>query len=67
MFHKEYAAVFDGDESWQAIQIPKSKTYEWADDSTYIRHPPFFEGIGEPPNQSRILNRHVFWQCLVTR
>ncbi len=42
MFHKEYAAVFDGDESWQAIQIPKSKTYEWADDSTYIRHPPFF-------------------------
>ncbi|WP_228137368.1 aconitate hydratase AcnA, partial [Acinetobacter sp. V2] len=49
MFHKEYAAVFDGDESWQSIQIPKSKTYEWADDSTYIRHPPFFEGIGEPP------------------
>lgn len=49
MFHKEYAAVFDGDASWQAIQIPKSKTYEWADDSTYIRHPPFFEGIGEPP------------------
>ncbi|MCY3289378.1 aconitate hydratase, partial [Acinetobacter pittii] len=45
----------------QAIQIPKSKTYEWADDSTYIRHPPFFEGIGEPPKpiknieQARIL------------
>ncbi len=61
MFHKEYAAVFDGDVSWQAIQIPKSKTYEWADDSTYIRHPPFFEGIGEPPKpiknieQARIL------------
>jgi len=62
MFHKEYAAVFDGDASWQAIQIPKSKTYEWADDSTYIRHPPFFEGIGEPPKpiknieQARILS-----------
>ncbi|MDR6797183.1 aconitate hydratase AcnA [Acinetobacter calcoaceticus] len=61
MFHKEYAAVFDGDASWQAIQIPQSKTYEWADDSTYIRHPPFFEGIGEPPKpiknieQARIL------------
>lgn len=61
MFHKEYAAVFDGDASWQAIQIPKSKTYEWAYDSTYIRHPPFFEGIGEPPKpiknieQARIL------------
>ncbi|WP_336166062.1 aconitate hydratase AcnA [Acinetobacter sp. 161(2023)] len=61
MFHKEYAAVFDGDATWQAIQIPKTKTYEWADDSTYIRHPPFFEGIGEPPKpiknieQARIL------------
>ncbi|MGB8809310.1 MAG: aconitate hydratase AcnA [Acinetobacter calcoaceticus] len=61
MFHKEYAAVFDGDASWQAIQIPKSKTYEWVDDSTYIRHPPFFEGVGEPPKpiknieQARIL------------
>lgn len=61
MFHKEYAAVFDGDATWQAIQIPESKTYEWADDSTYIRHPPFFEGISEPPKaiknieQARIL------------
>jgi aconitate hydratase len=49
MFHKEYAAVFEGDESWKAIQIPQSKTYEWEDDSTYIRHPPFFEGIDQPP------------------
>ena len=49
MFHKEYAAVFEGDESWKSIQIPQSKTYEWEDDSTYIRHPPFFEGIDQPP------------------
>ncbi|MDQ1208657.1 aconitate hydratase [Acinetobacter baylyi] len=49
MFHKEYAAVFEGDESWQSIQIPQSQTYEWAEDSTYIRHPPFFEGIDQPP------------------
>ncbi len=49
MFHKEYAAVFDGDEQWQAIQIPDSKTYVWAEDSTYIRHPPFFEGIDQAP------------------
>lgn len=45
MFHKEYAAVFDGDAQWQAIEIPKSNTYVWAEDSSYIRHPPFFEGI----------------------
>ena len=48
MFHKEYAAVFDGDEKWQSIQIPETKTYQWADDSTYIRHPPFFEHIDQP-------------------
>lgn len=48
MFHKEYAAVFDGDEKWQAIQIPDSETYEWDEQSTYIRHPPFFEGIDQP-------------------
>ena len=49
MFHKEYAAVFEGDESWKAIQIPDSQTYEWDEHSTYIRHPPFFEGIDQPP------------------
>ncbi|WP_445116559.1 aconitate hydratase AcnA [Acinetobacter sp. WZC-1] len=48
MFHKEYAAVFDGDDQWQSIQIPQSQTYEWAGDSTYIRHPPFFDRINEP-------------------
>ena len=61
MFHKEYAAVFDGDAIWQAIQIPKSQTYAWQSDSTYIRHPPFFEEINQPPkaitniDQARIL------------
>ncbi|MFC2994152.1 aconitate hydratase AcnA [Acinetobacter sichuanensis] len=48
MYHKEYAQVFDGDEKWQAIQIPDSQTYEWDEKSTYIRHPPFFEGIDQP-------------------
>lgn len=61
MFHKEYAAVFDGDETWQAIEIPQSQTYTWQDDSTYIRHPPFFDEIDQPPRsienieQARIL------------
>lgn len=50
MFHKEYAAVFDGDAAWQAIQIPQSQTYAWQENSTYIRHPPFFEEIGQPPD-----------------
>ena len=48
MFHKEYAAVFEGDEQWKAIQIPDSQTYEWDIHSTYIRHPPFFDEINQP-------------------
>src|SRR3990167_1587539 len=61
MFHKEYAAVFDGDAAWQEIQIPQSQTYAWQENSTYIRPPPFFEEIGKPPKpitnieQARIL------------
>ncbi|WP_151807374.1 aconitate hydratase AcnA [Acinetobacter bereziniae] len=60
MFHKEYAAVFDGDEKWQAIQIPDSETYEWDENSTYIRHPPFFEGIDQPAKPIQdILNANI--------
>ncbi|MBZ2169316.1 aconitate hydratase AcnA [Marinobacter sp. F4216] len=50
MFRSEYAAVFDGDASWQSIKVPESKVYEWTDTSTYIQHPPFFEGMGEEPD-----------------
>jgi aconitate hydratase len=49
MFHKEYAAVFAGDEQWQAIEVPQAATYVWQADSTYIQHPPFFDDIGGPP------------------
>ena len=49
MFHQEYAEVFAGDAQWQAIEVPQAATYVWKDDSTYIQHPPFFDGIGGPP------------------
>lgn len=51
MFHKEYAEVFAGDAQWQAIAVPQAATYVWQADSTYIQHPPFFDGIGGPPPQ----------------
>jgi len=50
MFRKEYGEVFDGDATWQAIEFPKSKVYQWSDKSTYIQHPPFFEGLKEEPD-----------------
>ncbi|WP_145509809.1 aconitate hydratase AcnA [Yersinia rochesterensis] len=49
MFRKEYSAVFDGDEEWQAIQVDSTPTYDWQSDSTYIRLPPFFSDMKALP------------------
>ncbi|MFB6160935.1 MAG: aconitate hydratase AcnA [Haloferacaceae archaeon] len=42
MFEEKYASVFEGDERWAALDAPSGDVYEWDDDSTYIREPPFF-------------------------
>ena len=44
MFHKNYADVFKGDSRWNAVQSPEGDRYVW-DESTYIKHPPYFEGM----------------------
>jgi len=49
MYRKEYAEVFDGDEIWRSIGVPESEVYAWSGDSTYIQHPPFFEGMDKEP------------------
>ncbi|WP_375083455.1 aconitate hydratase AcnA [Providencia sp. SKLX074055] len=49
MFRKEYNAVFEGDDAWRALEVESSSTYHWQADSTYIRHPPFFEGMQAQP------------------
>ncbi|QXF33854.1 aconitate hydratase 1 [Photorhabdus luminescens] len=49
MFHKEYAEVFDGDETWQSLDVASSATYHFQPDSTYIRHPPFFSEMTAEP------------------
>ncbi|QBM18853.1 aconitate hydratase A [Marinobacter sp. JH2] len=60
MFSSEYAAVFDGDATWQSIDVPQTKVYTWSDDSTYIQHPPFFEGMGpEPDAVEDIQDAHI--------
>lgn len=51
MFHQTYSDVFKGSEEWRAMKIPQSKTYVWQDRSTYIQHPPFFEGMGMVPEK----------------
>lgn len=49
MFREQYADVFTGDSAWQAMKIPASQTYTWHEDSTYIRHPAFFEAMAPEP------------------
>jgi aconitate hydratase A / 2-methylisocitrate dehydratase len=49
MFREQYAHVFDGDERWRSLPIPTGERFEWTDESTYIRNPPFFEGITAEP------------------
>ncbi len=49
MFRKEYAQVFEGDEEWKALPVPKSETFAWDPGSTYVKHPPFFEGLAPSP------------------
>ncbi|SDR67537.1 aconitate hydratase AcnA [Agrococcus carbonis] len=45
MFTKQYAAVFDGDERWQSLPTPDGDVFEWDEQSTYVRKPPYFEGM----------------------
>jgi len=44
-----YAKVFDGDENWQALQVPSGNLFSWDDKSTYIKNPPYFNGMGLTP------------------
>jgi aconitate hydratase len=50
MFTRDYADVFSGDERWQELDVQPGETFAWADDSTYVRHPPYFEGMQRQPS-----------------
>ena len=45
MFTKEYGEVFDGDERWRSLPTPDSEVFEWDEASTYVRKPPYFDGM----------------------
>jgi len=48
-FRAQYADVFKGDEDWQALPVPGGQVAEWDEKSTYVRRPPFFEGLAKEP------------------
>src|SRR5271166_3542604 len=49
MFSKSYADVFQGDERWRGLSVPKGQTYAWEKDSTYIRQAPYFDEMAVKP------------------
>ncbi|WP_219414766.1 aconitate hydratase [Pseudonocardia nigra] len=49
MFTKDYADVFAGDERWRSLPTPEGDTFAWDPDSTYVRKPPYLEGIQQEP------------------
>ncbi len=49
MFRKSYATIFAGDSRWQNLETPKGDTFEWDENSTYVRKPPYFDGMTMDP------------------
>ena len=49
MFAKGYANVFAGDDNWRNLQVPEGNAFQWDADSTYVRQPPYFDGVGREP------------------
>jgi aconitate hydratase len=50
MFKSQYAGVFDGDSRWKSLPTPTGATFDWDEKSTYVRRPPYFEGMKREPS-----------------
>ena len=50
MFKSQYAGVFEGDERWKSLPTPKGAVFEWDPNSTYVRKPPYFDGMKSTPD-----------------
>jgi aconitate hydratase len=49
MFRKSYGQVFEGDERWNSLDVPTGDSFAWDEDSTYVRHPPYFDDMPATP------------------
>jgi aconitate hydratase len=60
MFDREYARIFEGDEYWKKMDAPTGSTYSWDSSSTYVREPPYFEGLSaDPPALEDVVGARV--------
>jgi aconitate hydratase len=53
MFTRDYADVFAGDDNWRGLDVPAGDTFAWDPDSTYVRRPPYFDGMPATPEPVR--------------
>ena len=60
MFQTQYANVFEGDEQWRTLPVPGGELYAWSESSTYVKNPPYFEGMtATPPGVQPITGARV--------
>ncbi len=57
MYRERYADVFSGDKHWQSIKVAEGATYNWVDESTYVKNPPYFEQIDQPLQPLKPVNK----------
>ena len=51
MFEKEYSDVFKGDDQWNSLDVPEGALYAWDENSTYVKNPPYFDGMTDSPSE----------------
>jgi aconitate hydratase len=49
MFQRQYATVFEGDDQWRSLPTPESELFDWQEESTYVKHPPYFVDMPRTP------------------
>ena len=68
MFTSDYADVFAGDDHWRALDTPEGDVFAWEDESTYVRKPPYFDGMSASrPTRSRTSPVLGCWPSSATR
>jgi aconitate hydratase A / 2-methylisocitrate dehydratase len=60
MFRKSYEHVYDGDERWNSLEVPEGDRFDWDEDSTYVRQPPYFQDMpAESPEVTDVSGARV--------
>ena len=65
-FRQQYASVFDGDVRWQKLPVPIGDRFAWEGSSTYVRKPPFLEGVYDDAGAAGDLREAARWRCSAT-